>query len=399
MMCGPVALAPGLMADRKRDGETMSKVDILIRNGRVIDPYRGVDCIEDVAVKDGLITAAEGATAAQTVDAAGCIVTPGLIDYHCHLGAMVTDLGLHGETMCFPTGVTTVVDPGTTGTANYEAFRSFTACSRLRVKAFLNVCPTGMVTTASHENYDPALFQRGKILRFLKKYADQLLGLKVRQSIELVGGRGLEPMRAMIDIAEEAGCRVAVHTTNPPVKVEEIARLLRPGDIYVHVYQGKGESAVREGRVVPELFAHQKRGVIFDAANGTNHFNFAVARQCLAEGLLPDVISTDLTVKSAYLPYVAFSLPFVMSKYLSLGLSLPQVIERTVTIPARLLGQERELGSLCLGTCADIAVHRLIKKPVLFKDSAGATLQGGELLKTEMTVRDGETVFRQIDFQ
>lgn len=376
----------------------MSKVDLLICNGRVIDPYRGVDGIEAVAVKDGRIVEAAGAEAARTVDASDCIVTPGLIDYHCHLGAGVSDLGIHGETLCFPTGVTTVVDPGTTGTANYEAFRHLTSNSRLRVKAFLNVCPTGMVTTACHETYDPALFQRAKILRFLHKYRDQLLGLKVRQSIELVGGRGLEPLRAMLEIAQEAGCRVAVHTTHPPVQVEEIARLLRPGDIYVHIYQGKGECAVREGRVVPELFQHQRRGVIYDAANGTNHFSFAVARQCLAEGLLPDVISTDLTVKSAYLPYLAFSLPFVMSKYLLLGLSLQQVIERTVTIPARLLGEEENLGSLSLGSCADIAIHRLIQRPVTFKDSAGEAVQGRQLLQTEMTIREGETVFRQIAF-
>lgn len=376
----------------------MGKVDFLIRGGRVIDPYRNIDEVTDIAVKDGVIVSAESAEPVQIVDASGCVVTPGLIDYHCHVGAYITDLGIVGETTYFPTGVTTVVDAGSSGTANYEAFRQLTANSRLRIKAFLNVCPTGLATAAYHENLNPACFQRGRMLQYLKKYSDQLLGLKVRQSTEIVDGRGLEPMKEMLEIAEEAGCPVVVHTTNPPAKTEEIARLLRPGDVYAHVYQGKGETVVRDGKVIPEMFDHQKRGVIFDAANGTNHFSFRTARTCMDEGFLPDVISTDLTAKSAYLPEKVFSLPFVLSKYLAFGISLPDVIRRATTLPARLIGEEKEVGSLCEGTCADIAIHRVVERPVIYRDFSGETLNGNVLLRTEMTMREGVTVFRQIDF-
>lgn len=376
----------------------MKTADYLITGGRVIDPYRNIDEIADIAVKDGVITDAEGVEAANIVDAGGCIVTPGLIDFHAHLAAYMTDLGIPGESMYFPTGVTTAVDAGSTGTANYEAFRALTFSGKLRVKAFLNVCPAGLATAAYHENLNPAVFQREKMLRFLKKYPDQLLGLKLRSSKELVGEYGLEPLKTMIAIAEEAGCPVAVHTTNPPAKPEVLAGLLRPGDIYAHVYQGKGETVVRDGRVIPEMYEHRKRGIIFDAANGTNHFGIAVAKTCMDEGFWPDVISTDLTTKSSYLPGKVFSLPFVLSKYIALGMPVPEIIRRATTNPAKLIGEEKELGSLCEGTCADIAIHRMIKKPVVFRDFKGDELQGDTLFRTEMTLREGAAVFRQIDF-
>lgn len=227
------------------------------------------------------------------------------------------------------------------GTANYEAFRFLTFNSRVRILAYLNVCPAGLATKAYHENLDPACFQKNTILRYLKKYKDQLLGLKLRSSKELVGEYGLEPLRTMISIAEEAHCPVVVHTTNPPVPPEELAGLLRAGDVYAHVYQGKGDTVVRNGHVIEEMREHQKRGVIFDAANGVNHFSLSVAQTCMAEGFLPDIISTDLTTKSAYKPGMVFSLPFILSKYIALGMPLLEIIRRVTTNPARVIGSNR----------------------------------------------------------
>jgi len=146
------------------------------------------------------------------------------------------------------------------------------------------------------------------------------------------------------------------------------------------------------------LYEAQKRGVIFDAANGGNHFSFSVAKAALAEGFLPDIISTDLTVKTLFKGRKVFSLPFVMSKYLALGLPLPQIIARTTQIPARLLGLEKDLGSLSPNTVADIAIFRCVEAPAAFEDFAGETVLGDCLLKSEMTIQRGTCVFRQIDF-
>ena len=148
------------------------KVDYLIRGGRVLDPYRGLDAVCDIAVKDGIIVSSEDVDAAEEINAEGCIVTPGLIDFHCHVCSAISDLPAAPEILCFPTGVTTAVDAGSSGTANYEAFRFLTFNSRVRILAYLNVCPAGLATKAYHENLDPACFQKNTILRYLKKYKD-----------------------------------------------------------------------------------------------------------------------------------------------------------------------------------------------------------------------------------
>lgn len=376
----------------------MRKVDMVIRNGRVIDTYQKLNGIQDIAVDKGIIVSAENAEGAEEIDASGCIVTSGLIDFHAHLAYMTTELGILPDAAYFPTGVTTAVDAGSTGVGNYLSFRAQTEYSQMRIKAYLNICTAGLTSSTYHENIDPAVMNRSKMLEYVKKYSDQLLGFKVRQSREIAGELGLEPMKALLSMAGEAGCSVVVHTTNPPAEPEEIAGLLRAGDVYAHVYQGKGITILRDGKVRPQLYEDQKRGVCFDAANGGNHFGFQVAKAAIAEGFLPDIISTDITTKTLMKGNCVFSLPFVMSKYIALGMEIPDIIERVTQNPARQLGEERNLGSLSCGTEADIAIHRLIPRKISYRDFSGEEVLGEQLFKTEMTVRHGRCVFRQIDF-
>lgn len=374
-------------------------VDILIRGGRVIDPFGGIDEIRDIAIKNGRIVPAEHQMANQTIDATGCLVTPGLIDGHAHVAEGVTGLGVSPESCYFPMGVTGVIDAGSTGIDNYRAFRVKVISMPIHVKALLNVCPGGLVTKSYHENIDPENYRPEELIHTMRRYPDQLIGLKVRQSAEIAGDLGLKPMKAMIEIAEELGCPVTVHTTNPAGEPEEILKLLRPGDVYAHVFQGKGRTILNEEeKVLPILYEAQKRGVILDAANGANHFSFRVAKAAVSQGILPDVISTDLTVNTLFKGRRVFSLPFVMSKYLALGMNLFEVIRSTTQIPAKIMGMERELGSLGIGTAADISIFRCLDREVTFEDFNGDVMTGGQILKTEMTILDGEAVFRQIDF-
>jgi predicted amidohydrolase len=152
--------------------------------------------------------------------------------------------------------------------------------------------------------------------------------------------------------------------------------------------------------VLPQVWEARRRGVVFDAANGVSHHSNIVAKAALADGFLPDIISSDITLKGCFKKPVMFSLPYVMSKFLALGLTIQQVIAAVTTVPAGLLGEERELGSLSVGSCADIFVLRVIrpKTPEMFGDIFGDFVCGNQLLKTEMTVREGMIVYRQIDF-
>ncbi len=378
--------------------EARRKVDFLITGGRVIDPYRNFDGIADIAVANGKIVSAENVEAKNIVDATGCLVTPGLIDYHCHPGAFSTDYGFAAESTCFSGGVTTVVDAGSYGSSTYEGFRWFSLNSKLRYKAYLYVRAVGQPSDYLPDNVEPYGTNEAKSLRMLEQYPDQLLGLKIRMGAESLDGNSLKALEAALALAEKAQCPLVVHVANSPVPVEQIARMLRPGDVFTHIYQGKGNTYIKTEEQVEEIKRHQQRGVIMDSANGATQFSFEVAELCLRNGLYPDVISTDLTSNTVLVPKRAFSLAFVMSKYLMMGLSIMDVIKATTTTPAKILGEEKNLGSLCEGTCADIAISRLIDKKVDFEDEQGFVRKGTQLLKTEMTLRAGEAVFRQIDF-
>ncbi len=376
-------------------------MDIIIKNGRVIDPCNKIDKVADIAVKDGKIAeiGSFGNMEGEKIfDAKGCIVTPGLIDYHVHIYPL-TEIGIPAEATCFSSGITTVVDAGSCGCANYEYYRGFINSSKLRIKCYLNVCSAGLVTSSYHENVNPAYFNRKKIKRLFEKYRGELISLKVRLSKDVVGNLGIAPLKETVELAEEIGVNVVVHSTDAPVTMTELVNCLRKGDVITHTYHNIGHSIIDEnGKVYDEIKAARQRGVIFDVANARFHFAFKVADAAIKDGFLPDVISTDLTVKSLYKKPQIFNMMFLLSKYLNMGLSMNEIIERCTSAPARIMGMEGEIGCLSPGSCADIAILKIIEKEELFEDWEGGRMIGKQLLRNMLTVRDGEIVYRDIEF-
>jgi dihydroorotase len=373
--------------------------DLRIKGGTVVDPARGLEQTGDVFVRAGRIApppADTGAEAERVIDASGCLVLPGLIDFHLHLYSGGTEIGIEPDLGLLPQGVTTAVDAGSAGVANYELFSSsVVARSVVRIKSLLHVSPAGLATIRYPENADPCHYDPRRTAELFARYRGELLGLKVRQSRSIVGALGLAPLRATLQMAESLGCPVVVHVTDPPGSAGEIAGLLRPGDVFCHVFHGTGGTILgSDGGVLPEIRAARARGVIFDAANGRSHFAFAVAREALKQSFPPDVISTDMTVGTLYCDPV-FGLPHVMAKYLSLGASLRDVAAACTTTPARLLGLEGEIGTLAPGACADIAVFRQVAARVEYVDTLGERMIGQAMLVPQLTVRAGRVVYRQ----
>lgn len=375
--------------------------DLVIRNGIIIDPAARFHDKADIAIKDGRIDKimiSEDISAGQVIDASGMFVTPGLIDFHLHL-APLAEIGIPGEPVCFASGVTTVVDCGSAGCSTYEGHRSFLCSSKLRIKCFLHMCSAGLVTGRYLENPDPAYYDSAKIKRLFSDYPNELVGLKIRQGSEIVGELGFEPLKATMRLAEKISVPVMVHCSNPPGSMDEILRLLRPGDILTHAYQDQGSTILDEtGHISREALLARRRGVIFDAANANVHFSFSVANAALSDGFLPDTISTDLTMRSLYKRPAVFNLLHVLSKYYNMGLGLMEIIERCTSNPAALLGLEKEIGTIATGARADIAILREIHRPTEFGDRSGEILIGNRLLKAMMTIKDGDVVYRDMEF-
>lgn len=375
--------------------------DYLIKNGRLLnvessetDP-RDIGIIGNRIAKIGRIPSSEGR---QVIDASGCIVSPGLIDLHMHLNPL-SMIGVYPEPACFPSGVTTAVDCGSAGASNYGLHRQAFHSSRVRVFAFLNVCSTGLATRSFHENVNPKNFDRKGITELIRRYYGiDLLGLKIRQGAEIVGEMGLEPLKAAIGLANDLDVPVMVHVSNTPEPMDNLTSLLRKGDILTHAYTAAGGKSIldQEGRVSGTAWEGRKRGVIFDVANANGHFNFKVARQAIAEGFLPDTISTDLTNMGLYRRPNAFNLLHIMSKYLNMGLTLPQVFERVTTVPARIIGHP-EQAVLKEDNLADIAVIRQCNEEIEYGDGV-EILKGTVMLRAMLTLREGEPVYRDQAF-
>jgi predicted amidohydrolase len=376
--------------------------NILITGGHVIDPARGLNEKGDIYLVGDKIVPTEMAKVTppdKIIKADGCLVMPGLIDFHSHLFLGGTDIGIPADVGLLPNCVTTAVDGGSAGTANFESFYSnIITNSLVRIKSFLNVSPTGISTAKYYENCDPQHYDEKKIELLFKKYPDILLGLKIRQSQEIVGELGLAPFQQTVQIAERLSCKVAVHTTNSPGDIEDLLALFRPGDIFVHVYHGTGNTIIgKDNRVLPAVKTARERGIIFDAANGKYHFAFKTAEAALKDGFAPDVVSSDITWLTMYKD-PSCGLLWLMSKYLALGMDLYDIVAACTSTPARLMGMVGEIGTLEPDSCADIAILKLIDHPCEFSDSLGFSRWGQKLLMPQATIRAGRVVFRQLNF-
>lgn len=373
-------------------------MDIRIVDGRVIDPFVGLDKTGVVAVCNDHIVEDDGSPSALTLNAEGYIVVPGLVDFHTHVFEG-NFLGIE-PLLLVPTGVTAFVEAGSCGCAAFEFMREKTLLPcRLRTKAFLNVGTIGQIGGGITEDVNPKNYKRKEIAALVKKYPDDIIALKVRISKHIVGDLGLAPLDSTLELAESLNLPVCVHVTNPPVPMGEVAKRLRPGDIFCHVFQGTGYTIIgNDGKVDKELFKARERGVIFDAANGRMNFNFDVARAAIDQNFLPDIISSDVTKVTLNRSSEMKNLSFILSRYLNMGLDLSYLIRSAATTPAKLMRIEGKIGTLAPGAFADVAVFKLISQPTTFTDSSGVAMSGDKLLIPKVTILKGQVVYCASDF-
>ena len=298
----------------------MATFDVVLKGGRVLDPAQGIDATLDIGTKHGRITALESDLPADeawlVLDATDHFVTPGLIDLHAHLYWGGTDLGVLPDPMCLTTGVTTAADAGSAGWANFTGLRHFIlGQARTRAFAFVNISSIGITDMRVGENLNLAYCGVEDAIKTIEANRDIALGVKVRVAKPICGPNGIEPLRRAAAVRDATGTRMMVHISDSEQAMSEILPLLNPGDIITHCFTGRGRLILDQQKrtVLPEVRAAQENGIGFDVGHGQGSFSFEVARDALADGFLPDTISTDLHNYSAH--STALSLPDVMSKF------------------------------------------------------------------------------------
>jgi predicted amidohydrolase len=375
------------------------KYDLIIENGYLLNPADEKKSRQTVAIRgDRIVGYSQNRQAIQVINAEGCYVFPGFIDFHTHIYEG-SGFGI-SPNLLLSNGITAAVDAGSTGCVNFEIFyKNSMMSSRLKTRAFLNVSSIGQPGAGIEEPLNPELFQRDWIGSLIKKYKNTILGLKIRFSKNTVGDLGVKPLEETLKLAEELGVPVCVHATDPPIDAAELVNMLRKGDIYCHIFHGTGSTLLREdGMIKPAFLDAAKRGVIFDCANGRFNLDSKVARQSISNGFLPDIISTDTTKVTLNVPAQVKNLPFVMSRYLSFGMNLKDILKAVTVTPAKLMGMENKIGTLEKGAYADISICKIIDKKVVFSDSKGIKNEGKQLIVPVLTIADGKVVYCQTDF-
>jgi dihydroorotase len=378
----------------------MAKFDLLIKNGTVVDPATRTHARRDVAVMRGRIVAVDASiprdAAVNIYDATSQYVMPGLIDLHTHIFRQCTFWGVNADVIGARTGVTTWVDAGSSGAFTIDGFREFIVRpAAVRIYAFLNISCIGLV--AHDYELSNLMFCNPELFELmLNANRDLVVGGKVRLGAGTVGENGFEPLRLARSVLDRCELPVMLHVAQRPPHPEEFADLLREGDVLTHCFTGLTMRLVDEdGRLYP--FARQwiDRGVLLDIGHGTGSLAFRTAEAMLAAGIKPNFISSDIHQNSMRGP--AYDLPTCLSKFLSLGMNLDDVIACATSHPARFLGLEREIGTLQPGACADVAVYELASEPVDFYDAHWQVRRGDKILRHKATFAGGRLLQRSED--
>ncbi len=368
---------------------------LLLRGGTVVDPSQDLNRVCDVSMLDGSVSAVGDGLPAEgcrVVDVSGRYVFPGLVDLHAHICWGFTDIGLVPDDVCPSTGVTAIVDAGSSSWPSQDAFRRHVAePSRTRVFGFSNISSVGIPTAGTPELASLRFVDVDRSVAAVAGDRDLMTGIKVRQGRHLVGDNGIEPTRLAVEAAGQLGVPVMVHVGNTPCPLGGIMDLLRPGDIITHAYHGHPHGILDDHRAIwQDVLEGRSRGILMDVGHGAGSFSFDVARSAFEQGFFPDAISTDLYTVNVNGP--VFDLPTTMSKMLNLGMPLEDIVRSTTVIPAAAIGRT-ELGTLRPGAAADVAVFELEEGDFEFSDSHGDTREWPRRLTCEMTLLDGEIVF------
>lgn len=357
----------------------MNSYDLVLRGGRVLDPSQGIDRLADVAFRDGRVAEVGFNLQGHTIrDVSDCLVVPGLIDLHTHVYWGGTALGVDPVRLARG-GCTTVVDTGSAGPGNYAGFlEHIIRPSPIRILVFLNISFAGIYGFSKRimvgESGDLRLMAPIDAVEVAHANPDTIVGMKVRVGMHASQNSGTIPLEIAGQVAEELALPMMVHIDHPPPTLPEVLTRMRSGDILTHCFRPFPNSpATPTGGIHSCVIEARNRGVIFDIGHGMGSFSFATAKTMLANGFMPDCISSD--VHSLCIEGPAYDLLTTLSKFLCLGAPLADVIRAATDGPARALNRP-DLGTLRAGATGDASVLAIHDGTFDFVDSTGVHLSG-----------------------
>lgn len=368
-------------------GATVGKYDLIVKGGRVIDPSRKLDAMRDVAIANGRIAAIEAniqGTADETIDASGKLVVPGLIDIHTHAARMKDWPG-----RCLADGVTGLIDAGSQGADHIEDTIAVAKSAPQQCRVLINIGRAGIIPEGDTMDLNRADVAAAR--EAIMRNRDMIVGVKARLSRDVAGPNDFEVLRRAEEVASSFHLPVMIHMGQTVSPLSKLFPLLKRGDIVTHMFAPPPNSIVDDaGHILPEVTAARRRGVWFDLGNGrAGHLRWDIAEQVMKDTFPPDTFSTDWTPEG--LPQVV-NLPNVMSKFLTLGMTLDQVVACVTSNASRVFPVFHDRGTLKPGAPADVAVLELRDGTFEFLDNFGNKRSGRQRLFPSVTVLAGKRV-------
>src|SRR5215831_11117454 len=368
------------MRREERDDRMTARFDLLLAGGTLLDPAQGARAVTNVAFAGGNVAAVgphlSAADAAETVDCAGQIVAPGMIDLHVHVFWGVSHYGIEPDPHCVAKGVTTAVDAGSAGADTFPGFRKYVIdVSATRLFARLNISSLGMLTREIGELDDLRYASVPKAIAMIEQHRDVILGVKVRLTRNSIVSResGIRPLYLAREAADAVRLPIMVHPQDAWCdSLDDILAVMRGGDILTHCFHGDSHGILDgDGKVRRSVREAIERGVIFDVGHGRGSFSWEVAERALEQGIGPTTISSDLHAYNVDGP--VYDLATTVSKFLHLGLSLEDALHKVTVTPARVLGMADQIGTLRVGAWGDAVVFDLQQGQFELHDARGET--------------------------
>ncbi len=381
------------------------RYELLLKGGTLIDPSQGICGLRDVGFEAGRVRAVGQSLAereaATVIDCTGKTVTPGWIDLHVHVFEGCSHYGIEADPYCIARGVSVAVDAGSAGADTFEGFfRHVMQNCDTRLFAFLNISSMGMLSREVGELEHLPFADVRKAVETIERHRDVILGVKVRLSRNLVlPSAGIAPLRIAREAADAAGAPIMVHPNESWCgAIEPILAMMKAGDVLTHCYHGLGSGILDERRALrASVREAAERGVIFDVGHGGASFCWEIAAQALAQDFPPHTISTDIHRYNLRGP--VHDLATTMSKFLLLGMPLPEIVARVTMNPAALLPRQtgpegQGAGTLQVGSRGDAVVFALESGSFNFVDAHGGRRTGSSRVAPAHVIHDGR-VYRR----
>jgi dihydroorotase len=364
--------------------------DLIIRGGRVIDPSVRLDAIRDVAISGGRIVAVEAnvaGDAADTIDAHGKLVVPGLLDIHTHCGRFPQGPGL-----VLQDGVTGWIDAGSQGADRISETIAVARSSPQQGRVLINIGRAGILPEGDTMDLKRADVDAARDA--ITKNRDFIVGVKARLSRDVAGENDYEVLRRAQEVATSFGLPVMIHMGQTISPLPKLIDQLKRGDIVTHMFAPPPNSIIDDsGHILPEVLAARRRGVWFDVGNGQKgHMRWDTIAAIMKAGFWPDTFSTDWNTNAHETGVI--DLPNCMSKLFGYGMTLDEAIARAAVNAARIFPLFNDRGTLNVGAPADVALIELRKGNFEFLDNYENKIAGHQRLFPNATVLGGKRVPR-----